>query len=112
MAKKGETTAPWMERARARIEASGILDRLLEFILADPADEDESKRPSAIMTDSQARAAFQMLKKCMPDLANRTVHVKVEQGRPTREMTLDALMLEWEERTSSQANSPASKSVN
>ncbi len=102
----GVPSKPWMVRARERTEASGILEKLIEFIMADP------EVAPTLMTDAQARAAFVMLKKCMPDLSSQTVTVAPTRDRPARELTLDGLMKEWEERASTQANSPASTSVN
>ena len=89
---------PYMVRARERIQASGVVGKLLDYIMADPLDEDETKRPQAIMTDGQARAAFQLIKKILPDLAAQSIQVQVTRDQPVREVTLDQLMNEWEER--------------
>ena len=106
LTKSHTDSKPWMVRARERTEASGILDKLIEYIMADP------EVAPTLMTEGQARAAFVMLKKVMPDLSSQTVSVQATRDRPARELTLDGLMKEWEERTSTQANSPTSTSVN
>jgi hypothetical protein len=87
-----------MDRARERIQATDILKKVLAYICADPMAEDPRERPEAIMTDGQARAAFALLKKVLPDIASQTIQVQVMHDRPVREVTLDQLMNEWEER--------------
>ena len=82
--------ANYMARARTRIEATNLTKKLIAYVTATP---DEAEQ---IMSQSQVNAAFALLKKVLPDIASQTVKVEVKTDAPTREMTLEELMTQWE----------------
>lgn len=81
----------WTERARNRIRSSLLIERLVEYIAADPEDEDESKRPAAIMTPDQVRTALALIKKVLPDIAAQTIVVHDTRDKHPRDMSLPEL---------------------
>lgn len=81
----------WTEKARERIRSSLLIERLAEYIAADPDDEDEKRRPGAIMTPHQVQTALALIKKVLPDIAAQTVVVHDTRDKHPRDMTLQEL---------------------
>jgi hypothetical protein len=64
---------------RQRIEGTKALEKLVEYVEADP------KESIKIMTAHQATVALALLKKVSPDLSSQTLKVEVD-NRPARLM--------------------------
>jgi hypothetical protein len=101
----------WTERARNRIRSSLLIERLADYIAADPKDEDENKRPGAIMTPHQVSTALALIKKVLPDVAAQTVVVHDARDKHPRDMTLEELYDAWAQKASSH-ESPTSQTLN
>ena len=97
MARRGNEIAS-LERTRDKIKASNLTNRLLLYVQADPQDEDEKKRPKAIMTVHQCNVALALLKKVVPDVAQQQVAVEhTVLDKPVRTLSLEELSREWQE---------------
>ena len=81
----------WTEKARNRLRAKPLLERLVEYALADPKAEDESQRPEAIMTASQVSTALALIKKVLPDIAAQTIVVHDTRDKHPRDMSISEL---------------------
>ena len=81
----------WTDKARDRIRSTLIMKRIIEYALADPKDEDESRRPEALMTPEQIRTALALIKKVLPDIAAQTVVVHDTRDKHPRDMSIGEL---------------------
>ncbi len=68
-----------------------MLTKLIEFACADPNDEDENKRPDAIMTSAQVSTALALIRKVLPDIAAQTVVVHDTRDKHPRDMSIAEL---------------------
>jgi hypothetical protein len=75
----------WIEEQHQLIRDSGILERLVEYVQADPEVID------SILSPSQARMGHQLLRKVLPDIQSIAVAISDYDQRPHRDLSRDEI---------------------
>jgi hypothetical protein len=79
------TDPNWIEEQRQQIRNSGLIERLIEFVQADPEMAD------TLISPSQARIGLQLLRKVLPDLQSIAVALSDFDQRPERELSREEI---------------------
>jgi hypothetical protein len=80
------TDSTWIEEQRQQIRNSGLIERLIEFVQADPEMAD------TLISSSQARIGLQLLRKVLPDLQAIAMAISDFDQRPDRELSREEIM--------------------